>query len=75
MDSDHLHPDNPKPFFTRIREMGARSKEEPYATAFRNLKPDHLTFARKIPLFLIRHRMFVTLAVFFTAYRKLIRQS
>ncbi len=75
MDIDYLNPANPKPFATRVRELGARSCEEPYATAFRNLRTDHLTFARKIPLFLIRHKLFVMLALFFKTYRMVRKQS
>ncbi|MCR5475197.1 MAG: glycosyltransferase [Lachnospiraceae bacterium] len=71
MDCDYLHPDNPAPFMDRIRQMGARASEEPYATAFKNLSGRYLTFARKIPLFLIRHRMFLLLALFFGVYRKM----
>lgn len=75
MDSDYLHPDNPKPFRERIKQMGERSAEEPYATAFKELGGQHLTFARKIPLFLIRHRMFTLLALFFATYRKVQKLS
>lgn len=69
MDNDYLNPDNPKPFRERIRQLGAKSYDEPYATAFANLKGEHLTFARKIPLFLIRHKMFTALACFYRTYR------
>ena len=44
---------------------------EPYREAFDNLRGDHLTFARRIPLFLIRHGLFVTLALFYSVYRKM----
>ena len=64
MDMDYLNPNNPKPLRVRIGELAAKSSEEPYASAFRNLSGEYLTFARKIPLFLIRHRMFGTLALF-----------
>lgn len=75
MDIDHLHPDNPKKFSQRVREMGQKASSEPYATAFKNLRGDYLTFARKIPLFLIRHKMFTTLALFFATYRMFRKQS
>ena len=68
MDMDYLNPQNPLPFRERIRALSERSREEPYAEAFRNLRTQHLTFARKIPLFLIRHRMFVTLAMFYRSF-------
>ena len=68
MDMDYLNPNNPEPFSKCIRQMGAKSSEEPYAEAFKNLRGEYLTFARKIPLFLIRHKMFTTLAYFYRAF-------
>ena len=70
MDMDHLNPNNPKPFGERIRALAAQAENDPYAEAFHKLRGDHLTFFRKIPLFLIRHKMFTTLALFYTVYRK-----
>ena len=69
MDMDYLNPNNPKPLRARIKELALKSSEEPYATAFKNLSGEHLTFARKIPLFLIRHRMFGMLALFYKTYK------
>ncbi len=69
MDMDHLNPNNPKPLRQRIRELGEEAGKEPYAEAFAKLRGDHLTFARKIPLFLIRHRMFYLLAAFYSVFR------
>ena len=68
MDMDYLNPGNPNPLRKRIRAMAEKSFEEPYAEAFENLKTQHLTFARKIPLFLIRHRMFALLALFYRTF-------
>ncbi len=70
MDMDYLNPNNPKPFSERIAGLAAKSKEEPFSEAFRLLRKDNLTFARRIPLFLIRHNMFRTLALFYSVYRK-----
>ena len=75
MDIDYLNPANPKPFGRRIRQLGERSCEEPYSQAFANLSGEYLTFARKIPLFLIRHKMFTMLALFYKAYRMVRKQS
>ena len=75
MDVDYLNPQNPKPFGERIRQLGEQAMRQPYATAFANLKGDHLTFARKIPLFFIRHKMFTMLALFFKGYRMFRKQS
>ncbi len=70
MDMDYLNPENRKPFGVRIREMAEQAKKEPYISAFNRLRGDYLTFARKIPLFLIKHGMFYTLAFFYSVYRK-----
>ena len=70
MDMDYLNPQNPKPFGVRIRELAEQAGKEPYISAFGSLRGDYLTFARKIPLFLIRHKMFYTLAFFYSVYRK-----
>ncbi|MCR5590548.1 MAG: glycosyltransferase [Lachnospiraceae bacterium] len=69
MNMDYLNKENPKKFRERIRELAAKASEEPYAQAFEKLSGEHLTFARKIPLFLIRHRMFTALALFYSVYR------
>lgn len=70
MDMDYLNPQNPKPLGVRIRELAEQAGKEPYISAFGSLRGDYLTFARKIPLFLIRHKMFYTLAFFYSVYRK-----
>lgn len=70
MDMDYLNPQNPKPLRDRIRGLRLAAQAEPYATAFRELRSEHLTFARKIPLVLIRLRMFGLLALFYSTYKK-----
>ena len=69
MDMDYLNPKNTQKLSARIAQMSQKAKEEPYAAAFANLKGEHLTFARKIPLVLIRCGMFYTLALFYKVYR------
>lgn len=69
MDMDYLNPNNPKPFWGRLKEMKRLAGEDPYKEAFDNLKNDYLTFARRIPLFLIRHKMMLTLAAFYSVFR------
>lgn len=71
MDMDYLNPCNPKPFGERIRALASKADEEPFAEAFANLSTKHLTFARKIPLYLIRHGHFTLLAMFYSVYRKI----
>ncbi|MCR5687450.1 MAG: glycosyltransferase [Lachnospiraceae bacterium] len=73
MDMDYLSPQNPKPLRIRLRELSEAASAEPFAEAFGALRGDYLTFARKIPLFLIRHRMFAALALFYRAYRMVYR--
>ena len=68
MDMDYMNPNNPAPFRERLNALAQKSTEEPYASAFANLTKEHLTFARRIPLFLIRHRMFRTLVIFYKTY-------
>lgn len=69
MDMDYLNPNNPKKLSERIGHLAAKAKEEPYKTAIKNLRTTYLTFARRIPLFLIRCGMFYTLALFYKVYR------
>ena len=69
MDMDYLNPNNPKRLSERIGHLAAKAKEEPYKTAIKNLRTTYLTFARRIPLFLIRCGMFYTLALFYKVYR------
>ena len=71
MDMDYLNPGNGKPLKERLREMKETAHSDPYNEAFLKLKNDHLTMARRMPLFLIRHNMMLTLAVFYSAYRLL----
>ena len=70
MDMDYLNPGNTAPLGERLKKLAAKSEEMPYSEAFANLRGDHLTVARKIPLFLIRHRMFRLLALFYSVYHK-----
>ena len=69
MDMDYFNPKNPKPLKKRLEEMKDVADNDPYKEAFENLKTDYLTFARRIPLFLIRHRMMRLLALFYSVYR------
>ena len=73
MDMDYLNPNNPKPLRVRLKELAQKSHDEPYATAFKNLSGEYLTFARKIPLFLIRHGMFRMLAMFYKVYTTVLK--
>ena len=75
MEMDYCNPDNPKPFAVRMSQMKSVLDEEPYREAFDRLSYRYLTFAKKIPLFLIRRRWIVLLTLFFGAYRKISSQA
>jgi len=69
MDMDYFNKNNPKPLKERLREMRQVAGSNPYREAFLNLKCDYLTFARRIPLFLIKHNMMLVLAIFYSVFR------
>lgn len=75
MEMDYCNPNNPKPFSVRMKQLGAAADLMPYREAFEKLSYRHLSFARKIPLFLIRRRWTKLLALFFTTYRKISSHS
>ena len=68
MDMDYFNRQNTKPLSVRIKQMKEVAATEPYREAFCNLTGEYLTFARKIPLFLIKHDMMFTLALFYKAF-------
>ena len=69
MDMDYLNSGNPKPLWERLKDMKLKADEEPYKEAFENLEFTYLTFARRIPLVLIRYRQMALLALFYSAFR------
>ena len=71
MDMDYLHPDNPKPFGVRMREMRNVANQEPYKEAFEKLKYANLSTAKKIPLMLIKLKRMEILALFYSVYKKI----
>ncbi len=70
MDMDYCNRENPKPFAKRMKEMRSVLDQDPYREAFLRLSYENLTFAKKIPLFLIRHRWIELLTVFYGVYKK-----
>ena len=72
---DYCNPANPKPFALRMKQMRAAADDMPYRLAFEKLSYRYLTFAKKISLFLIRHRWTMLLALFFKTYRKISSHS
>ncbi|MCR5269113.1 MAG: glycosyltransferase [Lachnospiraceae bacterium] len=70
---DYMHPKNPKPRALRIRELRKKTGEDPFADAAENIKGKYLSIAKKIPVFLIRHRMAAMLAIFYTFYKNMKR--
>lgn len=71
MDMDYLHPDNKKSISVKTKEMRKVADSEPYREAFKNLKYSNLTFAKRIPLFLIRCRFMALLMLFYKVYKSL----
>lgn len=69
MDMDYLNKNNSKPLKERLADMRRVADSEPYCEAFSNLKFDHLTIARRIPLVLIRKRWMALLAMFYSVFR------
>lgn len=70
MDMDYNNPNNPKGFLSRRRDLANAALLSPYKEAIGKLKmwnPD-LVIARKIPLVLIRCRMFGLLMLFYKVY-------
>lgn len=71
MDMDYTNPNNPKPYFKRMQEMRQVRKSEPYKEAFEKLDPKNLSFAKKIPLILIKMNAMGVLALFYKVYRRI----
>ena len=71
MDMDYLNPKNREVRSQTLFRMQRAASKEPYRTAFRRLKYDRLSFAKKIPLFLLRHDMMGLLRIFYGFYRSL----
>ncbi|MBO4903875.1 MAG: glycosyltransferase family 2 protein [Lachnospiraceae bacterium] len=71
MEMDYCNPSNPKPFGVRMKQMRSVLSDMPYSLAFEKLEYRYLTFAKKIPLFLIRRRWIELLVLFFKIYRKI----
>ena len=70
MDMDYLNPANKKSFAVRMKMMSEKLKENPYSEAVERIDKQYLTFARRIPVFLMKHRLTVLLALFYTVYKK-----
>lgn len=71
MDMDYLNPENPAPFSKRIKKMREAASREPYKEAFSKLNAKNLSFAKKIPLALIKIKAMGALALFYKLYRRI----
>ncbi|MCR5357754.1 MAG: glycosyltransferase [Lachnospiraceae bacterium] len=69
MDMDYLNPQNKKPLHTRLKLMKDKLNEELFSEALDKIDLKYLTFARRIPVFLMKHRMMGMLALFYRVYR------
>ena len=77
MDMDYNNPANPKPYKDRRRELSKVTLSEPYSEAIQKLDVGNpeLAFSRKIPLILIRFKMYDFLMLFYKIYGTLRRAS
>lgn len=71
LDMDYLNPNNKKPLGIRIRELKLMADSEPYSSAVEKLDMKYLSLPKRIPVFLIRHRMMRLLCMFYSVYKKL----
>ncbi|MBO4902901.1 MAG: glycosyltransferase [Lachnospiraceae bacterium] len=70
MNMDYLHPDNKKPLRQRLAELKKKMCEDPFADAAERIDGSYLTFPKKIPFYLTRHRLAACMALFFSVYKK-----
>ena len=68
MDTYFLHRQNPKNFRRRMSEMKQEMGMDPFCEAIKNISYKNLTAARKIPVFLMRHRQALLLSIFYKVY-------
>ncbi len=71
MKIDFLHPDNPKSFGTKIREMKEIVAADPYREAIDRIDLSMVGGAKKVPFWLLRHGNLRLLYLFFALYCKL----
>ena len=71
MNTDYLHPENPKRLPVRLRELRKKMGEDPFADAAVRIQGKYFGFTNRIPVFLTRHRMAALMALFFTLYNRL----
>lgn len=68
MDMDYCNKDNPNGYFARRAALKAVAEDEPYKDALAKLKLSSLVITRKIPLVLIRCKMYGLLMLFYQVY-------
>ncbi len=71
MDMDYINKANKAPRQERIRSMREVLQTEPYRGAAQKLKYENLSFAKKIPLFLMKHGMMGALMSMYGVYRRM----
>lgn len=71
MKIDFLHPDNPKAFGTKIKEMKQIAAADPYLEAITHIDMSMVSGAKKIPFWLLKHGQFRLLYIFFALYCRL----
>lgn len=68
LDMDILNPQNRSPWGQKRRALLEAIESEPYKSAVSKLQSGRLSFARKIPLFLLRRRWVLLLCLFYKGY-------
>lgn len=71
MKIDFLHPDNPKSFGIKIKEMKQIVTTDPYLEAIKHIDMTMVTGAKKIPVWLLKHDCIRMLYFFFALYCRL----
>ncbi len=72
MDMDYFNSANPNPLPIRLKMMKKKLDDAPFSDAVRLIDKHYLTFARRIPVLLMKHRMAASLALFYRVYKKIL---
>ena len=72
MDMDYFNSQNPNPLPVRLKMMKKKLGDAPFSDAVRLIDRRYLTFARRIPVFLMKNRMVAALALFYRVYKKVL---
>ena len=71
MDMDYMNPENDRPLKERLHQMKEKMQEEPFAGAVKHVDGNLLSLPKRVPVFLMKHKMPALLALFYRIYRKM----